>query len=115
MTHKLTQHRDIFSKDKHGIHLNVYDNIGDCGFVVIETEEGHNQEFYHKVSTFNYIILEGGGSFFLDDDEVPVEKGDFISIEPNTRIYYKGKMKLVLVTNPAWEEENEVETKPTIW
>jgi hypothetical protein len=38
-----------------------------------------------------------------------------ISIEPNTRIYYKGKLNMVLITNPAWRQENEVETKARVW
>ena len=115
MSHKLTKSSDVPKKEKFGISLDVYPNIGNCGFVVVETETGHNQEFYDVESTFNYIVLEGSGSFFLDDEEVSVEKGDFISVSPKTRIYYKGKMKLVLITNPGWKAENEVETKSTIW
>lgn len=115
MSYKLTKHEDIPQKEKFEIRLDVYPNIGNCGFVVVETETGHNQEFYDIKSAYNYIILEGEGSFLLDDEEVSVKKGDFISISPNTRIYYKGKMRLALITNPAWEAENEIETKSTIW
>ena len=115
MSYKLIQNKDVPKKEKFGISLDVYPNVGDCGFVVVETETGHNQEFYDKESSFSYIVLEGSGSFFLDDEEVPVQQGDFVSISPNTRIYYKGKMRLVLITNPGWKAENEVETKPTIW
>ncbi len=115
MKYKLTKSTDIFRKEKCGINLGVYPGIGDCGLVLVETETGHNQEFYHKTSTFNYLVLEGMGSFFLDDEEIEVCQEDFISIQPNTRIYYKGKMKLVLLTTPSWQAENEVETKPTVW
>lgn len=115
MPYTKTSTTDIPKNDKFGIHLDVYPNIGDCGIVVVETETGHNEEFYHKECTFHYIVLEGAGSFFVDDEEVPVVAGDFISIEPGSRIYYKGKMKLVLITNLAWNAENEVETKATIW
>lgn len=115
MKYQLVKNGDIFKKEKLGINLSVYPVIGNCEIVVVETETGHNQEFYDKASTFNYIILEGSGSFFLDDEEVRVARGDFITIQPNTRLYYKGKMKLVLITTPPWQEGNEVETKPVIW
>ncbi len=115
MPYKLTKNTDVPKADKFGISLSVYPDIGDCGFVLVETQTGHNQEFYDIGSTYHYIVLEGSGSFFLDDEEVPVEKGDHVSALPNTRIYYQGKMKLVLITNPAWKAENEIETKPTVW
>lgn len=115
MAHTITKHEGIPQKDKFGIHLDVYPRINNCGLVIIETETGHNQEFYHTQSTFNYCVLEGAGSFFLNDEEVSVKKGDFISIKPGTRIYYRGKMKLVLITDPAWKAEDEVETKAAIW
>lgn len=103
-------------KEKFGIRLEVYPDISEgCGVVIVDTEEGHNQEFYDKESTFTYVILEGSGTYVLDDEEVSVSKGDMISIAPSTRIYYKGKMKMVLITTPAWRAENEVETKPTVW
>ena len=38
-----------------------------------------------------------------------------LSVAPNTRIYYKRMMKMVLVTNPAWTAEDEVETKAKAW
>lgn len=115
MKYQLTKNTEILRQEKFGIKLGIYPAVGNCEVVVVETQTGHNQEFYDKVSTFNYLILEGSGSFFLDDEEVVVSQGDFISIQPNTRLYYKGKMKLILITTPPWKEGNEVETKPKIW
>jgi len=115
MNYELIRHQDIPKKEKFGISLDVYPRIGGSGFVVVETETGHNQEFYDIQSTFSYIVLEGKGSFFLNSQEVPVEKGDFLSVPPKTTIYYKGKMRLALITNPAWKAENEVETRAKIW
>ena len=115
MKYKLIKSVDILKVEKFGINLDVYPSIGDCGIVTVNTEEGHNQEFYDRKSTFTYIILEGSGVFFLDDEPVNVSKGEVISIQPNTRIYYKGKLKMVLITNPAWRPENEVETRTSIW
>lgn len=115
MKYILTKSKDVEKKEKFGINLDIFPRVGNCGIVLINTEEGHNQEFYDRQSTFTYIILEGNGTFFLNDEEVEVLKGDSISIEPNTRIYYKGKLKMILITNPAWKQENEVETRTSIW
>jgi len=115
MKYKLIKKEDIGKKGKFGANLDVYPNVNDCGIVLVSTETGHNEEFSNLKSTFTYVILDGEGSFFLDDEEVKVEKGNMISIEPNTRIYYKGKLKMVLITNPAWKQENEVETRASIW
>lgn len=115
MSYTLTKKANIPHKDKVGIHLDILPDFPSCGIVIVETETGHNQEFYDKVSSFNYFILEGHGTFFLDDEEVPVEKGDLLSIPPMTRIYYKGALKMVLVISPEWKPEHEVETRASIW
>lgn len=117
MSYKIVKSNEIPHKDLDlGINLDVYPTIdGVCEVVLVNTDEGHNQEFYDRISTFTYIVIEGEGSFFLNDEEVKVGEGDFISIKPETKIYYKGKMKLILVTTPPWKPENEVETKSKVW
>ena len=112
---RLTKSAAIPKKEKFGINLEIFPNVGDAGIVSVVTEVGHNQEFYDKQSTFIYIVLEGKGTFFLDDEGVEVNAGDMLAIEPGTRIYYKGKLKMILITTPAWKSENEVETKSAIW
>ena len=115
MKYRLTKSGDVPKKEKHGISLEVYPNIGDAGVVLVHTESGHNQEFFDRQSKFTYIILEGSGTFYLDDEAVEVSSGDVLSIDPNIKIYYKGKFKMILITTPAWKSENEVETKSSIW
>lgn len=115
MKYKVIKNLDIEKKGKFGADLAVYPNINDYGIVLISTETGHNEEFLNLKSTFTYVVIEGEGSFFLDNEEIKVKNGDMISIEPNTRIYYRGKLKMFLITNPAWKQENEVETKSKVW
>ena len=115
MNYKLIKSNDVSNIEKFGIDLKVYPSIDNAGIVLINTEFGHNQEFYEMESTFTYIILEGEGIFSLNNKSVMVSKGDFLSIFPNTRIYYKGKMKMVLISTPAWTSKQEVETKQKIW
>lgn len=115
MKYNLTKSSTVPKKEKHGISIDIYPDIDGAGVVHVSTETGHNQEFYDRQSTFIYFILDGSGKFFLDDEEIEVDRGDVLSIEPNTRIYYKGALKMLLLTTPAWKPENEVETRSSIW
>ena len=115
MNYTLTKSTDVPKVSKFGINLDIFPSVGGCGVVLVHTETGHNQEFYDTRSTFTYIVLDGQGTFFLDDVPVSVARGDCLSISPKTRIYYKGALKMVLITTPAWSPENEVETRAAIW
>jgi mannose-6-phosphate isomerase-like protein (cupin superfamily) len=115
MNYKIVKKGEISDKKMFGVNFSVYPNVGDCSVVLENTEIGHNQEFYNTKSTFTYIILEGSGSFFLNDEEVKVSIGDILSILPNTRIYFKGKLKMILLASPKWQEQNEVESRNNIW
>lgn len=104
--------KEALIKEKHGIKISVYPTKSNkAGFVYVEVEEGHFQEFYDKKSTFIYYILEGKGTFYLDGKETEVEATDLVVIPPMTKIYYFGKMKMTLTTVPAWQTENEVEVR----
>jgi len=99
-------------KSKFGIDLWVYKtNNKKAGFVYIEVAKGHFEEFYNKVSTFIYYVLEGEGRFYIDGVETLVKATDLIVIPPNTKIYYLGAMKLNLITVPAWSPEDEVHVR----
>lgn len=109
MGYTLTRDQDIFSaEDKAGVALKVFGNIGDCGVVIAQTDTGHVNEIMHKTSTFHYIILDGSGEFVIDNKKVSVTAGDKVSIERNTPFYYRGQLRLLLLTNPPWTEEGEV-------
>lgn len=108
---KLTREEAI-PKSKHGINLWVYPvDREEAGMVYVEVEEGHFQEFYDKASTFIYYIMEGEGTFYLNGEPTPVKATDVIVAPPMTKIYYLGKMKIVLVTAPDWKPENEVHVR----
>ena len=73
----------------------------------IEVEGGHYEEFLHEKSTFIYYVLEGRGSFYLNGEETKARPGDLIIAKPRTKIFYLGKMKLLLFAVPRWEEKYE--------
>lgn len=99
-------------KEKYGIKLWVHKTKSQqAGVVYIEVEKGHLEEFYHKTSTFVYYVLDGEGTFYLNERATPVKATDVIVLSPMTKIYYMGKMKLLLVTTPAWKEKDEVHVR----
>ena len=108
MKYKKIDYEKATKFQKNGVDFIGYDAINeDVSFVIETVEEGHFEEFIHDKSTFTYIFLEGSGIFYINDEEIPVKKGDVLSIEPGTRIYYKGHLKQVLITTPAYDSNYE--------
>ncbi len=106
----------IYHKDnaktfkKAGVKMRLYNTKGDCKLCNIlyqEVDSGHFEEFINHKSAFIYYILEGKGEFIIEDKKYKVEAGDAVIIPPNTRFYYIGHMKQILVTAPAWDEKDE--------
>ena len=107
-----TSRENAVFKQKHGINIWVYPAISSAaGLVYIEVKEGHLQEFYDEKSTFTYYIIEGDGTFYINGKPLTAIKGDLIKIPPKNKIYYLGTMKMLLITTPAWKEENEVHVR----
>lgn len=96
----------------HGIDVAVYPlQRDDIDLVRVSTKEGHFQEFIHKTSTFVYYVLGGSGTFYLDGQAIPVKQSDVVVAPPGTKIYYLGSLEMILVTTPAWKEEDEIEVR----
>lgn len=108
MKYKLLKSTDTANFNKNGVDFTGYEKISDNMSIVIEkVEKGHFEEFVHDKSTFTYLFLEGEGVFNLDDEQVKVSKGDILSINPGTRIYYFGTLKQILITTPAYDPNYE--------
>ncbi len=99
-------------KHKYGVDLKVYKtNTKKIGVVYESVKKGHFEEFYHKKSTYIYYVLEGSGRFYLDGKRIKARPTDVIIAPPFTKIYFLGKMKLLLLTVPAWEAKHEVHVR----
>jgi mannose-6-phosphate isomerase-like protein (cupin superfamily) len=103
--------REAQRVEKYGIRLAVYPvsetTAHQAGFVTVDTEYGHHQEFLDVQSTFMYYVLDGEGVFVIDGRSYPVGRTDVIAIPPNHRFFYAGRLRMALVTAPAWRPENE--------
>ncbi len=101
---------DAVSIEKNGVKMRIYNSKEQCpqaAVVFQETETGHAEEFLHKESYFIFYIIEGNGTWYIEDKPNEVKAGDVVIIPLNTRFYYKGKLRQVCVTSPAWTAEKE--------
>jgi len=101
---------DATSFVKHGVRMWVYTGRQDCpraAIVYQETDRGHAEEFYHDKSAFIFYIIEGQGVWIIENEEYPVEATDVVIVPPGKRFYYRGTLKQVCITAPAWEEAHE--------
>ena len=100
--------------EKQGVKMRIYNNkeqCADASVVYQETQKGHFEEFYHSKSNFIYYIIEGSGTWFIEDKPYVAEAGDVVIIPPNKRFYYKGCLKQICITSPSWEPEYEHHVK----
>lgn len=94
--------------NKHGIDLTVYDmNVPSANVVHVSVQKGHFQEFYDIKSYYIYYIVQGKGTFVLNDEKIEAKASNLIVIPPKTRIHYFGTMEMVLTVSPAFNEKNE--------
>jgi mannose-6-phosphate isomerase-like protein (cupin superfamily) len=93
---------------KFGVDITLFgESISSNNVVYEETEIGHLEEFLDDVSTHMWFIIEGNGTFVIDDEKVKAKPKDLIVIPPGKRIHYFGKLKMLLCTTPAFDEQNE--------
>ena len=74
---------------------------------VIDVETGHDTYIVCKKCTHIFYVIEGEGSFEIDDTLYSVKPHMLIEVPPHVEFTYTGKMKLLLIMNPHWFEGNE--------
>ena len=73
---------------------------------IVDIEEDAKTH-YHKKLTEVYLILEGEGQMELDGELIPVKPFTSIMIKPGCRHRAVGKMKIVNVSIPPFDPEDE--------
>jgi mannose-6-phosphate isomerase-like protein (cupin superfamily) len=73
---------------------------------IVDIEEDARVHF-HKKLTEVYLILEGEGNMELDGRMVPVKPFTAVFIKPGCRHRAVGKMRIVNVSIPAFDPEDE--------
>lgn len=92
---------------KFGVNISIYAADAPSGFVYEETDSGHFEEFYDTESTYTWFIIDGNGTFVIEDEKIEVGPKDLVVVPPNKRIHYFGEMKMLLCTSPAFNPANE--------
>ncbi len=96
--------------EKHGVKMQIYTTKAESRNAAVlyqETEKGHTEEFLHERSDFIYYILEGSGVWIVEDREFEAQAGDVVIVPAGKRFWFRGNLKQVCVTAPAWEERYE--------
>ena len=63
----------------------------------------------NKVCKEIALVIEGKGKIGINGREFPLNEGDYVLINPNQKFFWNGKMKLVMVCNPAFNPEQHIE------
>lgn len=96
--------------EKHGVRMRIYTTKSDCRNAAVlyqETETGHAEEFVHEISNFIYYVIGGSGTWIIEDKKHEVQSGDVVVVPAGKRFWFKGNLKQVCITTPAWEEQYE--------
>lgn len=67
----------------------------------------NSRTHYHKKLTEIYLVLEGEGHMELDGESVPVRPMMSILIKPGCRHRAVGQMRIINVSVPAFDPEDE--------
>lgn len=73
---------------------------------IVDIQED-SRTHYHKKMTEIYLVLEGEGHIELDGELIPIKPMSSIMIKPGCRHRAIGKLKIVNVAIPAFDETDE--------
>ena len=71
--------------NKHGVNMWLYGSEESCTNASVayqETETGHSEEFLHEKSAFVFYIIEGIGTWIIEDKEYQVKATDVVIVPP---------------------------------
>lgn len=77
------------------------------GVCQIETEKGHETTIIEHKCDFIYYVLEGKGTFEIDGQMENCIEGDLVVIPAGSKFQYKGQLKMLLISTPAFYPEQE--------
>lgn len=101
---------NAFKVSKNDVDMWIYNEsaeVPEAAVVYQETTVGHSEEFRHNKSAFVFYVIEGSGEWFIEGERFAVQATDVVVVRPGKRFYYKGSLKQICITAPAWEERYE--------
>lgn len=82
-------------------------STGKAGFLLIEIDGSVGSRLRQRNCDFAYYVLNGSGTFIIDDTEYACRRGDLVIVPAGSVATYEGTMKLFLVSAPPWSAEQE--------
>ncbi len=76
-------------------------------YSIRKRKKGTQKSSCMKKSDFIYYILEGSGVWIVEDREFEAQAGDVVVVPAGKRFWFRGNLKQVCITAPAWEEQYE--------
>jgi mannose-6-phosphate isomerase-like protein (cupin superfamily) len=78
---------------------------------LLDVTKGHDTFMISKALTRIYYIIEGAGTFTIDNQRYDVAPGLVVEVPPGVEYSYSGAMKILLVSHPRWFLGNEQMTR----
>lgn len=110
---KFTEGDSYFVDDKTEI-TDLFEAPDESNFdsVICEVDGYHpadttRKKFVNEESQKAYYILEGEGTIFVGDENLSVEKGEFVNVPTATPHALEGSFKAIIITSPPYNPDNE--------
>lgn len=76
-----------------------------------KVHKGHDRYYTNTENTLIYYVIVGQGKFKIKEKVYEVQQGDIIEIPANTEFVFAGQMELLLIMNPKFNIECEINGK----
>ncbi len=75
---------------------------------LVKTSKGHQTVIKSTKHPWIYFVIKGKGEFWINGKLESCKAEDLIYVPRNTPFFYKGRLEMILITVPQWEEKFEV-------
>lgn len=76
-------------------------------FLIITTKTGHETIIIEHECDFVYFILQGAGTFTINNTKETCQTGDLVVVPADSPFTYQGNLKMLLVITPPFTPDQE--------
>ena len=110
MTWKLIKEETIKEQNYGSILVkNLFDEEDRKSFSLAKVRVVGKQKFGADTESDNwYYVLDGSGTFYIEQETVPVKKGDIIFLPKSTTYKDEGTMTLLAMSTPRFDRSKRI-------
>lgn len=84
-----------------------FENVSDINSAVIELKGRYPETGFaiNDVCKEIVYVIDGRGYVACDSQQIDMERGGMLSIEPGEKYFFEGSMRLLIASSPAWYPE----------